>query len=261
MAKAYIDFNCDEELFETVLANTSKTIRSLIYKKYGKNLYGIGVKEELKRSEVSDYELAAESLKKQISFAQNKYDSGKTLKEIELIIRSISSNQYEDQETKKEDTVIVSDIENDDSYIAAFDCSMEVFKEVFKEIKNEKIKTYISMYYGIDCKKLSIEEISKLENLDFNIIENYISLGNMNLKNLISELNRNKEEISNISLEQNNELQDVHEEQIKSEPISKPKKRVKNVITHRKLTEEELDRLFPKQKTIGEMNKKPYYLQ
>lgn len=46
----------------------------------------------------------------------------------------------------------------------------------------------------------------------------------MNLKNLISELNRNKEEISNISLEQNNELQDVHEEQIKSEPISKPKK-------------------------------------
>lgn len=34
---------------------------------------------------------------------------------------------------------------------------------------------------------------------------------------------------------------------------------MKNVITHRKLTEEELDRLFPKQKTIGEMNKKPYY--
>ena len=260
MAKAYIDFNCDEELFETVLANTSKTIRSLIYKKYGKNLYGIGVKEELKRSEVSDYELAAESLKKQISFAQNKYDSGKTLKEIELIIRSISSNQYEDQETKKEDTVIVSDIESDDSYIAAFDCSIEEFKEVFKEIKNEKIKTYISMYYGIDCKKLSIEEISKLENLDFNIIENYISLGNMNLKNLISEMNKDKE--VGIKLEEVSPINELVVE-CKEKPNLKtePKKRARNVITHRKLTEEELDRLFPKQKTIGEMNKKPYYLQ
>lgn len=152
--KSWEFFKCDEETFRILFDIQDKEVKAIFIKRWGKNLDGINTTRELKKSDMIFFNKSVENFRIDIKYFNNLKQSGKDNESIKSTINNKGI-------TMIDRLMIKYDILNDD-VLEAID-SLE-----------EKKRTCYIYYYGINRNKFSIEQISKMLNMDEYEINNYI---------------------------------------------------------------------------------------